>query len=348
MADRDQIIADDNMSAVDEEENTEEDQERERYKILVAWRKKVHAIRSIPAKRPSHIREQLVQAIAAARKAHLGNIVSKLRSALLLYHSDAAGDCKQAAIAALDEEGGYEPNDDDEDDEDEDAKMEGEEKESAEQHVQSNLCFEAMSLLGSLGDDDQATRVEWREAVQQCRTISRLAALTTAFCSKATERMEKFLSERQSLEKALDRWQKEEDRKKRAGNKKNNRKVVEQSTEMWANVDFTNKFCMVRLEGHPWWPAKKCVAKDGAMQSSLQSFDRVLVSMVGEHGELRCVKNEDMQKFTGKALDENLDEFSKKDRSQLEDCLAIARRILRGQKPQKGDQEFIEEKKTAF
>lgn len=350
MADRDQNIADDNMSDADEGEATEEALERERSKTLLAWRKKAHFIKLTPAKKPGLIREALVQAIAAARKAHLGQIVSQLRSALLLHHSDAAGECKQAVIAVLEEHGGYDPEDDDEDisngnDEDE-STSEGD-ADVAETSVPSNLCFEAVSLLGSLGDDDKATRGDWTDSVRQCKSITRFAALSTAFCRKATAILEKLVSERQSLTKALDRWQREDDRKQRPG-KKVNRKVVEAPTEMWANVDYTNEFCMVRLENHPWWPAKKCIAKDVSLQESLRAFDRVLVAMVGEHGELRCVKNEDARVFTGSALDDTMEAFSKEDQSQLEESLAVARRIIRGQAKTSDLDSVFDEKKTGF
>lgn len=348
MADRDQNIADDNMSAAEDGEASEEALERERSRTLTAWRKKAHLIRLTPAKRPGQIKEALVQAIAAARKAHLGQIVAQLRSALLLYHSDAAGECKQAVIAILDEHGGYNPEDDDENDDDDEAMSDDDgEGDGADAPLSSNLCFEAVSLLGSLGDDDKATRTDWTDAVRQCKSVTRFAALTTAFCRKATVILEKLLSERQSLDKALEKWQREDDRKNRAG-KKNNRKVVEAPTEMWANVDYTNEFCMVRLDNHPWWPAKKCIAKDASLQKSLQAFDRLLVAMVGEHGELRCVKNEDARVFTGSAIDENLEEFSKEDRSQLEESLAIARRIIRGRAKPADDKNYVEEKKSAF
>lgn len=356
MADNDQNIADDNMSDADEGA-TEEALEREQSKTLMAWRKKAHLIKVTPAKKPGVIREALIQAIAAARKAHLGQIVSQLRSALLLYHSDAAGECKQAVIAILEEHGGYDPEDEDEEENnnnnnEEETKSEGD-AEEVETPVPSNLCFEAVSLLGSLGDDDKATRSDWTDSVRQCKSLTRFAALSTAFCRKATAILEKLMSERQSLEKALDRWQREDDRKKRAAasnslGKKNNRKVVEPPTEMWANVDYTNEFCMVRLENHPWWPAKKCVAKDVALQESLRSFDRVLVAMVGEHGELRCVKNEDARVFTGSAIDDDLEGFSKEDQSQLEESLAIARRIIRGQAKNGDVDSMFDEKKTGF
>jgi hypothetical protein len=341
MADRDQNVADDNMSAAEEDSA-----EREKHKIHMAWRKKVHFIRSIPAKRPSYIREALIEAIAAARKASLGNVVAHLRSALLLYHPEAAGDCKQAAIQVLEENGGYDPDEDDDEDEEEDD--EDDELNGEDNHRPSNLCFEAMALLGSLGDDENATRRDWTESVKDCKTISRFAALSTAFVRKATTRLKKLLSEREALEKAVEKWQKGRDRHKQYVK---NIAVSQEQTEMWANVHYTDNFCMVQLDDHPWWPAKKCVAKDQRLEAKLRSFGRQLVALVGEHGELRCVPCDNIKEFTGKAIEEDMQSFTKEDRAQLEDCVAVARRIVRGtsSKPSAAtgatDGIFVEEKK---
>jgi len=340
MAHSDQNIADDNMSAADEEE-LEEIAEREQRMKLLAWKKRVHSLRSIPTRRPTHIRETVVQAIAAARKAHLGPIVAKLRSALLLYRADAAGECKRAALCVLEENGDYEFDDEDTDEEDEEDGKETSSEEDKPQD-QSNLCFEAVAMLGSLGDDGNATRNDWIEAVKKCKTISRFAALSAAFLAKATERLKKLLSEREALEKAVNKWQKDAERQKR--NKKQGRKSpIEHPTEMWADVDYTDDFCMVYIEGHPWWPAKRCVPKDAELEKYLIQFDRSLVALVGEHGELRCVKSQAIKDFTGNVLEEDVEAFSKKDLSELEDSVAIARRIIRGNKEKDN---FIEEKKT--
>lgn len=351
MFDEDQNIADDNMSAAEEdEEESAEKSERDRMNQLLAWKRKIHIVRTLPAKKTGLIRENLVQAITEARKAHLGQIVGKLRSVLLLFHPGAAGDCKQAANALLEEYGGYDPSedeflDDDVDDDDDDDEDETEKDEP----VPSCLCFEATSLSGSLGDDGTATRTDWLDAVKECKTISRLAALTTAFCNKASKRLNKLQSEKQALTKAIGRWQKEEDRMKRRGGKINKKASAgDAATEMWAPVRFSKEFCMVKVRDSPWWPAKKCVAINDELAGSLKSFGRVLVAMVGEHGELRCVKEEDTKPFTGKVVPEDDEEsFSKQDMAQLGESLAIARRIKRGLKdrPRVGRSGFAEEKK---
>lgn len=48
-------------------------------------------------------------------------------------------------------------------------------------------------------------------------------------------------------------------------------------------------------------------------------------------GGLRVVKNDMLQPFTGSAISEENDEIMSKDmRSQLAECVAMARRIMRG------------------
>eukprot|EP00548_Thalassiothrix_antarctica_P000095 CAMPEP_0194142306 /NCGR_PEP_ID=MMETSP0152-20130528/11601_1 /TAXON_ID=1049557 /ORGANISM="Thalassiothrix antarctica, Strain L6-D1" /LENGTH=1428 /DNA_ID=CAMNT_0038841223 /DNA_START=333 /DNA_END=4619 /DNA_ORIENTATION=+ len=355
MAHQDQNTADDNMSTV---ENTVAE---ERQKMLMAWKRKIHILQKIPSKRGTLIRETLVQAIDAARKANLGDIVVKLRSVLLMYDRTAPGECKRQAVQVLKDHGGYDMDDGDEDDDEEGEGADKDGKEEADEEkeelpIPSNLCFEAMSMLGSLGDNTNVTRLDWIHAVKSCKTISRFSALSAAFLQKASLRLDKLSSEREALEKSLERWKKELERNKRRGSKGGNKKSAskEYPTEMWADVDYTDEFCMVHLETHPWWPAKKCVAKDSKLQKSLHTFDRVLVAMVGEHGGLRCVKSTDISKFTGSAKENNLDKFSKTDRLQLKESLAIARRILRGRQDMflddnniEDDDGFREEKKSA-
>ena len=160
--------ADDNMSASSEDQRSLQEQ-----KEKLAWKKKINALRYIETKRHSQIREVVVEAITAARKAQQGSVVSKLRSALLLHHPNAASECKVAALAVLDNHGGYHEEDDDSDDE---SVMDDENNEE-EDEIPSLLCGEAMMITGSLGGDDNADRVDWIDAVKSCKTISRYVAL---------------------------------------------------------------------------------------------------------------------------------------------------------------------------
>ena len=156
--------ADDNMSATSEDERSRQEQ-----KEKLAWKKKIHALRSIETKRFSQIREVVVEAITAARKAHFGSVVAKLRSALLLHRPSAAGECKAAALAVLDSHGGYHAEDDDSDDESDDDEAINEENDD----VPTLLSAEATMISGSLGGDDDADRVDWIDAVKSCKTLSR-------------------------------------------------------------------------------------------------------------------------------------------------------------------------------
>jgi hypothetical protein len=185
VATRDAELADDNMST-DGSEDDKADKER----LERAWKRIVNRIRNTPTKRYVQIREMLVDAINAARKAHLSDVVFKLRAALLQYHPSAAGQCKVSAIKVLEEYGDYDEDDDDLEDEDNegnDDKVEAEEGE-----MPSVISAEAAILVSSLQGSDDATRADWIGAVKNCKTVSRLAALTTAFVHNAKEKFEKI------------------------------------------------------------------------------------------------------------------------------------------------------------
>jgi hypothetical protein len=342
-AERDAGEADDNMSTASD------DEEEDHVKQMNLWKKKVFNIRNIPAKKHTLVRNLLVEAIAAARKAHLPAIVAKLRSALLLHQPTAAGDCKAAAVAVLAEYGGYDVGEDSDDEEEEDEE-EGKEKEET---VQSLLNTEAMMITGSLNGDDMANRLDWIEGVKDCKTVSRLAALVTAFVRNSTSHLEKVKDESDALVHVLDGYEKEQERVNRArGNIKPKappKKEAFQPTEVWADVDVTDEFCMVKLEGSPWWPARKCRAKEQGLRIRIASLNLELLSVVGEEqdGGLRVVKSDLVRKFSEQPIDDDLTQYSKAARNQLDEFLATSRRIIRGQKKVNGSMNFVEEKKTA-
>lgn len=120
-------------------------------------------------------------------------------------------------------------------------------------------------------------------------------------------------------------WEKEEERRARARNGKTKapskiKDEVSAPTEVWADVRYTNEFCMAKLEGYPYWPAKKCEARDEELKSSLLKSGRTLVALVGEGGGLRVVRLEDIRPFTGEQIDkEAVDEQPKNIRSQLDE-----------------------------
>eukprot|EP00977_Amphora_coffeiformis_P022361 scaffold10856_cov229-Amphora_coffeaeformis.AAC.12 len=310
-------IADDNMSVEDHDQ-------QETAKLERAWKKLVYRLRDMPARRHVQIRETLVQAIAMARKAHLPDVVGELRAALLLYHPNAAKDCKDAAVAVLVKHGDYEPSEEDDDEDDLDGDDNAEEK---EEEV-SVLSAEAVTLRSCLGGTDDATRADWVEAVKQCKTLARLASLCAAFCDDATKRLEQMQVDRDNLLAALTTWEREVKARKSLSKSKT------APSEVWANVKITEEICMARGDDFTWWPARKCLAKEEGLAESLETVDRCLVALFGEMGALRVVKMTDILPFDGEVPNREEEEapLSKEVRGQLDDCMAMARRVLRSQK----------------
>lgn len=341
MAERDAGEADDNISTASDDE--EEHQEKQ----MNLWKKKIFQIRNTPAKKYTFIRDILIDAIAVARKAQYPAIVAKLRAALLLQQPNSAGDCKIAALAVLQEYGGY--NVDEENQEGDEIEV----KDDEEEAVPSLLNTEAMMITGSLDGDDMANRLDWIEGVKDCKTLSRFAALVIAFSSKAIRRLERVKDESVALVHVLNGYEKEQERNNRSrGNvdtKAPTKKSYLHATEVWAHVHVTDEFCMIKLEGSPWWPARKCRAKDKDLRNRIISLDLEVFLVVGEEqdGGLRIVKSELVRKFLGQPIEEDLSEYTKSTRNQLDEYLAKSRRIIRGCEKTGGDSSFVEEKKTA-
>lgn len=314
-ATQDADIADDNMSVEDHDQQETEKRER-------AWKKQVHRLREMPARRHVQIREVVVQAIATARKAHEPDVVGELRAALLLYHPYAAKDCRDAAIAVLVKHGDYEPLEDGDEEDLDDDNAEDEKEEEV-----SVLSAEAVTLRSCLGGTDDASRADWVSAVKNSRTLSKLASLCTAFCDDAMRRLQQMEVDRDNLLAALTIWERE------VKSRKNTSKSKTAPSEVWANVKITDEICMTRGDDFTWWPARKCLAKDEGLAASLENVDRCLVALFGEMGALRVVKTTDILPFDGSVPDSDGDEvrLSKEVRGQLDDCMAMARRILRSQ-----------------
>ena len=100
---------------------------------------------------------------------------------------------------------------------------------------------------------------------------------------------------------------------------------------------------MVMVHPYPWWPARKCSAKDAGLESSLKSVNRCLVSLVGESGGIRVVEDKDVKEWTGKLVEDaegiDMSDLTKETKTQLDDCMAMARRMIRareGKKKKKG------------
>jgi hypothetical protein len=327
MAAKDADEADENMSTSpeDEEEQTKD-----------AWKKIINRLKRVPAKASAKIRSSVIDAIAAARKAHNTEVVAQLRSALVDYHPDAAGGCKALALDVLIAHGDYEDEDDDEDEEEEtdDLQMGAEilPVEKIETGISSVLCAEAVILNSSLDGQEDASRDDWVMAVKKTKTMSKMAALVSAFYSKASSALEKIEGESMALQDALDSWDK--------ANALRKKKATDDSrdpSEVWADVKFSDNFCLVKVEEFPWWPARQCIPKDENLASQLKAVNRNLVSLIGESGSLRLVKTDQIIPFSETLPDDvDLTKHSREIRSQLDDCMAMARRIVRGKEKKAG------------
>lgn len=361
LASRDVDLADENMSIDGSEDKTNQEQ------LLLAWKKILHKLRQTPSRKHVQVREILVSAIAAARKAHVPHVVAELRAALLLYHPNAANDCKLAAIQVLVANGDFVPSNTEDDDSDDEG---GNDDAPVEDAVANSvICAEAATLRGCLGGSEDASREDWVALVKSTKTLSRLASLTAAFSRDATEKLEKIQIERDALTSAMGAWKKAEERQQirrevgaakkssataSAANTKRMDDLHSDLSEVWANVRYTDEICMAKANSYPWWPAKLCEAKDPTISRTLSELNRSLVAFMGEMGGLRVVHTlHQVRPFTGNAIlelpqqqqhdDETensaaangdgavpMMEYSKELRTQLDDCMTMARRIQRG------------------
>lgn len=210
MATKDQTEADENMSAsgMDDGDDAE--------KQALAWKKIVNKLKYMPSKRHARIRELVVEAISAARKAQLKTVVGQLRAALLEFHPQAAGACKTSALAVLESHGGYDDEDDDEDIDDEEEVEDPQQETAAEEEVlPSSLSADAVIANASLDGIEDSTHEDWVTMVKAAKTISRMGTLVSAFVKRATEKLKKNQDEHESLLRAIDTWEKEEERRAR-------------------------------------------------------------------------------------------------------------------------------------
>eukprot|EP00934_Nitzschia_sp_Nitz4_P007591 Nitzschia sp. Nitz4//scaffold45_size130396//16298//19740//NITZ4_003431-RA/size130396-augustus-gene-0.252-mRNA-1//-1//CDS//3329552344//7581//frame0 len=336
MAARDADLADDNMSA--SPEDSEEEQ------LQLAWKKLVARLYQLPAKAYIKIRQVVVEAIAAARKAQQPEVVAHLRAALLQFHPEAAGSCKAEALKILEQHGGYAEDEDDEElqDMDEDEEETPEPVPHQQVGLSKVLSFEAVVLNSSLDGFEDSSRNDWITAVKKAKTISKIGALVAGFCSKASKKLAKMESEQDVLREAIAGWEKASTQRKKT-------KPVEPS-EVWAYVTFTDDFVLVKVEEYPWWPAKRCVVKDPALAASLETLDRSVVALVGESGALRVVAKDRVLPFSETPPEDEAGNHSKEIRTQLDECMAMTRRIIRGKSKssrKRKSEEFKEEKKLS-
>jgi len=331
--------ANENMSvgsSISNEISSEKRASEKAEKAQLAWKKKLFSLNSIPTKRVGAIREVLISAIAIARKGNLLDILKDLREALTLHRPSGAGRARTSALALLEKHGGYEKGEDQDEDEtsDSDDDLTDDESFSAKDDSTPNsvsfLCAEAMMLTGSLGGDNQADRVDWKDSVMKCKTLSRFAALTEALIHRSRPFLLKMADDKETLMKAIKYWEgnnKTRKRKSRTSHLK--KEKYNSTTEIWADITTTERFVMAKVEGYPWWPASVCVARDSCIASPLKELNRVLVSFVGEQ-YLHVIREDDMRSFTGEVTKNDLSKFSADTMRSLNESIDLTKRILRG------------------
>jgi len=312
VANQDVDLADDNISVNTNVPSGTEPPE-------LPWKRCVYQVRGTASKRAASIRDTLASAISCARKAHLPEVVSKLRAALLLYRPGAAGEAKTAALKVLADHGGYDPEEDE---------FMGK-KENATSTTEDTKLPSMISQEAEVLKED-TPRSEWRASVEQAKTLRRLAILLIAFCRHAATKLSQLVDQRDALKQALDVWHKDLERKSRKNlNKYKATEEFQAPSEVWAPVDFLPSICMAQVQKFPWWPARKCVLQNTDDQAVLEQANYCLVSLVGEMGALRLVHINHIQDFAGDAIRVVGERIRPNMRSQLDDCLAMARRLQR-------------------
>lgn len=160
------------------------------------------------------------------------------------------------------------------------------------------------------------------------KNCSKLAALIAAFVHKASSKVTKMEEEHAALVDAMSSWSKSRPKKK------SSREAPELS-EVWANVNFSDEFCLVKVDEYPLWPARKCLPKDDDLASQLEVADRILVSLIGERGALRVVKTDACVPFSDSPPEVDLSNHTRDIRNQLEEAMNVAKRVVRGQQKKK-------------
>ena len=350
----------DRYAKAHEDDDAEEDKEdlaKQREIAALAWKKKINSLATIPTKRAAAVRDVIIAAIAIARRANLTDVMTDLRSALQLHRPMAAGAAKVRALEVLANHGGYEKPDDEESGSEDEMEVEVdqpgmERKEEEAAKIESLLCGDAMMLFGSLGGDDDADRVDWKDAVKTCKTLSGIAALTETFVVKGGEMLNKIESDEETLKSAIKYWNGPGSKKR--GSKKTAK--FDSATEVWTDVELTQKFVWAKAEGYPWWPARVCKAKSKAVAKDLTIIGRELVSFVGQPHIQAVSKEEEMKPYCGETGDmEDLSQYGDDTVKHLKASIQMTRRILKSRgvikgtpmKPKRSSNIF-EEKKTAL
>jgi len=349
--------ANDNVTVVSNDSDTGKVEAERLERANYAWKRKIYSLHSISHKRAAHIRDVLVSAIAVARKANLTDVLEDLRECLKLHRPGAGGRARTMALTLI-QKYGFELREGDEEEADDDdslsevGSVQDAPNDSDEQGT-TLLPTDAMVLSGCLEGDEQADRVDWKDAVSRSKTVSRFAALVTVLKSRALPVLEKLSKDKKTLLKAIPHWETSGKLKKKT--KKGTKPVgkkYDHVNEVWADASVTDQFVLCKVEGFPWWPARVCVAKDIEIAQSLKSLSRELVSFIGEQ-HLYVVHEDDIKPFHDKLSDEEVAGFSPEVVKNVKEGLIMAKRIIRGKGINTGDLtgmsivSHAEEKKTS-
>jgi len=293
-------------------------------------RKKFFSLESKSARSVDAVREILISAIAITRQSGISDVQSELQHALHLFSPTSAKDAIVAALSVLDKFGGYEKpqvdKSEDEDTENEDLFETAVTKDNKLQEMHASLlCGEAMILEGCLSCDINANRDDWKDAILETRTVSRLAALVQVLIKKSISMLTKMDKDRKTLLDAIKSWD-----NKRSLRKEQKREKYGSSTEIWADTVVTDRFVLAKVEGYPWWPSRICSAKDNSITSALSTRNRVLISFVGDHN-IRVVKSpSEICELNEKKKCINLSFVTEEKLKKLKKSLKMTERILDG------------------
>ena len=317
------------------------------------WKIKINALNRVPTPKYTLIRDIIVAAITVARKAHLNQVAAELKAALQLHRPHAAGEAKVAAIAVLEKYGGYDASGDEEEDVDfdelaaVDAPAESPDNEADGAAITSMLCSEAIMMSGNIGGDDDADPYDWSDAIKECKSLSRLAALSQCFLSKAYDVVARIELERGELDSLLGVNAKRQSRSKKASNIKKSR---DSSVAIWCDSKLTDRLVKAKVTNYPWWPARVCEPLDPLIAEGVKDCGHVVISSVGNPG-MFLVPEKDVVDF----IEETEDDLSldAEVATSLRESTAIAKKLWRRQNvgvqspwSKKSRPRFVEEKKT--
>ncbi len=140
-----------------------------------AWKKKIYSLNKIQGRNVNAVRDCIIAAITLARKNKQKEALLGLRESLHVCSPNSAVEARESALGVLSKYGGYEPPSDDNSDDSyaNEGSLENLDNQENDESVESLLCAEAMMISGSLDGDETADRIDWKDAVMGCKTLSR-------------------------------------------------------------------------------------------------------------------------------------------------------------------------------